>query len=279
MRHPSVLIFDSGVGGLSVAQCIRQRVPSAQLTYLADNACFPYGDQAEATVISRCVALVVEALTRSAADVIVVACNTASTAVLPSLRAAVSVPVVGVVPAIKPASLVSENRRIGLLATPATVTRPYLEHLINEFAGDCRLERVGHPDLVRWIEAWVAGQPLSERLLKDALAPFRRAEVDTVVLGCTHYPLILDRLQAVLPEIRFWVDSGDAIARRTLAVLQEAGLEIEALPASAPPLNAVFFTGEVPTGIAGYLTHIGLAARSVEGGWPGQAHLTTVGSA
>lgn len=268
MRAPEILIFDSGVGGLSVAGCIRRQIPGANLTYLADNACFPYGEQPEELVSARCVSLVEQANFHHPMDVIVIACNTASTVVLPGLRATTEIPVVGVVPAIKPAARLSENGRIGLLATPATVKRAYLEQLVSEFAADCVIERVGDPDLVRWIEAWVGGASLPESQLFSALDPFRTANVDTVVLGCTHYPLILETLKKLLPDVRHWVDSGEAIARRTAQLLVEKGFGGSGPNGSGAALQAIWFTGRVPAGIENYLDQVGLAARQVRGSWP-----------
>ncbi|WP_404368922.1 glutamate racemase [Marinobacter sp.] len=269
MRPPEILVFDSGVGGLSVAQCIAGVIPAARLTYVADNLCFPYGDQPEAVVVSRCVALIRQSLAAKPADVVVIACNTASTVALTFLRQAIDVPVVGVVPAIKPAAALSVNRRIGLLATPATVRRPYLDGLIAEFASDCTLERVGHPDLVHWIEAWVRGESdLPGKALERVLQPFRDAGVDTIVLGCTHYPLILAALQAQLPEVRHWVDSGEAVARRTLHLLQASGFCQGGEKAGAAPVVTALFTGEVPAGIGDYLAGLGLVSERLAGNWP-----------
>ncbi|MGM0570435.1 glutamate racemase [Marinobacter sp.] len=256
-RVPEILVFDSGIGGLSIARCLHRQVPAARLTHVADNAGFPYGNQPEETVIERTVTLVMEQLRERPFDVIVVACNTASTVALPALRAATDVPVVGVVPAIKPASAVSENRRIGLLATPATVRRPYLEDLIGDFAADCRIERVGHPELVTWIEDWARGRPLPEPALSVALQPFRDAGVDTLVLGCTHYPLITEALQRLLPEVRFWVDSGDAIARRTLYLLERAGFDADALQRFQSSGHRCLFSGPVMDDIDRFLDALG----------------------
>ena len=253
MQQPQVLIFDSGVGGLSVAQCVHQRLPACALHYLADNAFFPYGEQPEALLVERCVRLIASYLQRHPIDLVVIACNTASTVVLPPLRAAISQPVVGVVPAIKPAAALSRNRRIGLLATPATVRRPYLEQLIADFASDCEITRVGEPALVRWIEEWVAGKPLPQIELAALLQPFQQAEVDTVVLGCTHYPLITEALQRACPGVSHWVDSGDAIARRTADLLGPA-----ASAPTAPGSVQAQFTGPLPTGLEAFMTGIGL---------------------
>lgn len=271
MKVPTVLVFDSGVGGLSVARCIHHALPSVRLIYLADNACFPYGDQPESVVIERCCGLVGKALEAFPVDVVVVACNTASTVVLPQLRAMTDIPVVGVVPAVKPAAQLSQNRKIGLLATPATVRRPYLQTLVDEFAADCRVSRVGHPGLVRWIEDWVAGQALPMAELDAALEPFRVDEVDTVVLGCTHYPLIVDALKTVLPQVRNWVDSGEAIARRTAFLLHQVGYSLPLGQSDAAVMEAVMFSGEVPPGIESFLARWGLAPVRVLAHWPGAA--------
>lgn len=262
MNRPHVLVFDSGVGGFSVAECIHRRIPAAVLTCLADNAGFPYGNLAEATVVARTLALVAREHGAHPADVIVVACNTASTVVLPALRAEVNVPVVGVVPAVKPAAALSVSRRIGVLATPATVRRPYLDQLIREFARDCQVQRLGHPRLVHWIEDWVRGLPLPRARLSAALQPFRDAGVDTVVLGCTHYPLIRPLLQELLPEVKHWVDSGDAIARRTAALLSTAGFDPDRAPAAGAGSNSVVFSGAIPPGIEGFIAGLGLGRRS-----------------
>lgn len=277
---PRILVFDSGIGGLSVSACIRQRLPYAEQVYVADNAGFPYGDQHESVVVRRCQRLIAEALRIFPCDVIVVACNTASTVALPDLRAMTSIPVVGVVPAVKPAAACSRNRRIGVLATPATIRRPYLEELIREFAADCQVERIGHPQLVRWIEDSVIGHDLPQPLLYEALQPFRAASVDTVVLGCTHYPLIREQLQACLPEVRFWVDSGDAIARRTEWLLGQQGESMAHSQAEPDyPVRAALFSGAAPSGLRHYMEQAGLAPDNIRGHWPGDEGVTTAGSA
>lgn len=270
MATPRILVFDSGVGGLSIAACIHQQLPAVKLLYLADNAGFPYGNQPESVVVERSQALISAAIGEFSFDVIVVACNTASTVVLPHLRAMTSIPVIGVVPAIKPAVAVSVNRRIGVLATPATVRRPYLMDLIGEFADGCTVERLGHPDLVYWIERLVTGVPVPEASLSSALQPFRDADVDTVVLGCTHYPLISELLRAQLPGVKHWVDSGDAIARRTEWLLEQQGHATDSLkhPFDAAAVEAALFSGEAPRGLGEFLSRLGLGGGAdIRGRW------------
>ncbi|BES72459.1 glutamate racemase [Marinobacter nanhaiticus D15-8W] len=265
---PRVLVFDSGVGGLSIAGCLHAAMPGLQLLYVADTAGFPYGDRTEETVISRCAGLVEQAMTEIPVDLVVVACNTASTVVLPTLRQHIQVPVVGVVPAIKPAAKLSINRQIGILATPATVRRPYTDELIRQFAADCVITRVGHPGLVQWAEDKASGIGVPLDALSDATAPLAAAGVDTVVLGCTHYPLILDELKLVLPQVLHWVDSGEAIARRVAFLLGEGGFTVSDLEKRAAdrPVEARF-SGAAPTELADFLSVLGLGTAYVETEW------------
>lgn len=271
---PRVLIFDSGVGGLSVAARVHEAMPHVSIVYLADNAAFPYGDQPESVVIERCCTLIAEALEQYPCDAIVVACNTASTIALPHLRAITEVPVVGVVPPVKPAAAQTLNRRIGLLATPATVRRPYIDQLIGEFAADCQVERVGHPGLVQWAEGLVRGVPVPQAELDRAVVGLRDAGVDTVVLGCTHYPLLLDNLKRSLPGVKSWVDSGEAIARRVAWLLAQVHPSVDMVAeygTSCMPVVAALFSGNPPVGVAGFMIDLGLQPRAVTGNWPGKS--------
>lgn len=269
-----VLVFDSGVGGLSVAACVHQAMPHVSVVYLADNAAFPYGGQPESVVIDRCCTLIARALEQYPCDVIVIACNTASTIVLPHLRAITDVPVVGVVPAVKPAAAQTRNRRIGLLATPATVRRTYIDQLVGDFAADCQVERVGHPGLVQWAEGLVRGVPVPQDELDLAVAGLREARVDTVVLGCTHYPLLLDNLKQSLPDVEFWVDSGEAIARRVGWLLAQTGKPVGADKGNVEPGEPVIealFSGSAPEDIAGFMASLGLQSRGITENWPGSS--------
>lgn len=265
MSSPRVLVFDSGVGGLSIAEAIRARLPEARLLYLGDNACFPYGDQPGERVTRRCVELITAALERYPVDAVVIACNTASTIVLPTLRAVIDVPVVGVVPAIKPAARATRSGRIGLLATPATVSRPYLEQLITDYAADCELTRVGSSELVRMAEAGLGDAPIPSSALEPILEPLIEADVDTVVLGCTHFPLLQPALEQVMgPEV-VWVDSGEAIARRVANLLEGATGESQG---SSEPEHQLLFTGKRPDGIDAWASRNGLGSFQVRDVFP-----------
>ncbi len=219
---PTVLVTDSGVGGLSVVRAIRGALPGVRLIYLADNAGFPYGKLAPNVLTERLVRFATHLVADYACDAMVVACNTASTVVLDALRQALSVPVVGTVPAIKTAGAVSNSRVIGLLATEATVSGPYIQTLIEKFAADCEVVKIGSPDLAQIAEQLARGHRPDHARLRTILAPFfgrHTAPVDTVVLGCTHYPLIVDDLSAVSPEGVRWLDPSAAIADRLKTVL------------------------------------------------------------
>ncbi|TVP58759.1 MAG: glutamate racemase [Halomonadaceae bacterium] len=267
---PRILVFDSGVGGLSIARAIWQQLPRARLLYLADNAHFPYGDQPDQAVISRCLTLVQGLLAQQPADMVVIGCNTASTLVLPALRAAVKLPVVGVVPAIKPAAALSRNHRLGLLATPATVRRPYLDQLIREFSPDCDWVRVGSSALVQLVEDSLESGTVNAATLARITEPLRQGEVDTVVLGCTHFPLIQAALAATMgPEV-VWVDSGEAIARRVVSLMDNPGLGGLSGEARAKMADhQLFFTAAPPKGLGVWLQRHSVGDAGVTGYWGG----------
>ncbi|ETS32166.1 glutamate racemase [Photorhabdus temperata] len=215
--RPTVLVFDSGVGGLSVYQEIRQLLPDLHYIYVFDNEAFPYGEKSEEFIIERVVKIVDAVQQKHSLAIVVIACNTASTVSLPALRERFRFPVVGVVPAIKPAAKLTRNGIVGLLATRATVNRAYTKELIERFAIDCRIESIGSAELVELAEAKLHGGKVSSDALKKILKPWLRMKEppDTVVLGCTHFPLLAEELVQVLPDGTRLIDSGAAIARRT----------------------------------------------------------------
>lgn len=215
-----ILIFDSGVGGLSVAAAIRRQLPTVALAYVCDNAMLPYGTKPDNWLVTRIADVCSAAVAASGASTLVVACNTASTLALRELRAQLTIPVIGTVPAIKPAAAMTRSGVIGLLATSATVHRPYTDALIDDFAAHCRVIRVAADGLVTLAERELAGQPVDLALLAAELTPLRAArDLDTVVLGCTHFPLLTDQLRAWATTPISWVDSGEAIARRVASVV------------------------------------------------------------
>jgi glutamate racemase len=226
--RPTVLVFDSGVGGLSVYDEVRQLLPDLHYLYAFDNAGFPYGEKSETFIVERVVAIV-EAITRRyPLSLVIIACNTASTVSLPALRERFVFPVVGVVPAIKPAARLTRNGVVGLLATRATVRRPYTHELVAQFAGSCNIEMLGSAELVELAEAKLHGAEVALDEVRRIVQPWlRMAEPpDTVVLGCTHFPLLREELQQVLPEGTRLIDSGAAIARRTAWLLEHEAPEV-----------------------------------------------------
>ena len=218
----SILVIDSGVGGLSVCQSILEQQPRLQLIYFADSAFFPYGLLPEEKLQERLKYIVSHMLSIYQPALVVLACNTVSTLVLPELRALFDIPFVGVVPAIKPAAAMSQTKRIGLLATPATVNRPYTDQLINDYASDCEVIKVGSSELVHETEKLLRGQAVSVNVLQAVLKSFKNDQgellVDAIVLGCTHFPLLRNHLAEQLPGPS-WVDSGRAIANRVSHLL------------------------------------------------------------
>ncbi|RLM26654.1 glutamate racemase [Brenneria alni] len=213
----TILVFDSGVGGLSVYDEIRQLLPDLHYIYAFDNEAFPYGEKPQQFIIERVVEIVTAIQQRHQLALVVIACNTASTISLPALRERFNFPVVGVVPAVKPAAKLTRNGVVGLLATRATVQRPYTHELIARFANDCRILSLGSSELVELAEAKLQGETIAIEDLQKILRPWLRLPEppDTVVLGCTHFPLLARELHLALPEGTRLVDSGAAIARRT----------------------------------------------------------------
>lgn len=218
----SILVIDSGIGGLSVCQSILEHTPSTQIIYFADDAYFPYGLLSEDDLVSRLHSVVEGMLENYQPELVVLACNTVSTLVLPALRARYDIPFVGVVPAIKPAAQVTKTKKIGLLATPATVRRPYIDSLVSDFASDCQVVRVGTNDLVLQAERLLAGHQVSSDVLMQSIQPLlvthNNSKVDTVVLGCTHFPFLRNELQELMPDVEL-IDSGQAIARRVVDLM------------------------------------------------------------
>jgi len=223
----TILSADSGVGGLSVVQEIRKLVPGQRHVYLCDNAFYPYGLRADDELLQHFLEVMSAAIDISAPQIVVVACNTISTICLPKLRAITKLPVVGVVPAIKPAATLSKKHVIGILATPATIDRPYTDKLINEFAANCRVLKVGSAELVDMAEAKLRGIAPDSARISRILEPFfdrpTAEQPDVIVLACTHFPLLSEELAATGPKETQWIDSGGAIARRVQELLSDVG--------------------------------------------------------
>jgi glutamate racemase len=213
-----VLFFDSGVGGLSILAPARALLPAMPVVYAADNAGFPYGIKTEAEIAARVPALLGRLVERYHPRMVVIACNTASTIALPVVRAALDVPVVGTVPAIKPAAIASRSRVIGVLGTEATVRQPYVDQLAAEHGADCLVLRHGSAELVAYAEARLRGEPEDPAIPAGALHGLLDQpggeRMDMVVLACTHFPLVQDELTAAAPRPLQFLDGAKGIARR-----------------------------------------------------------------
>ncbi|TMI98743.1 MAG: glutamate racemase [Alphaproteobacteria bacterium] len=265
MRSPAILVFDSGVGGLTVFREIARARPDARLTYVADDALFPYGQVLEDALIARVVALIGALIAAHAPDLVVIACNTASVQVLPALRERYALPFVGTVPAIKPACAASQSKRVSVLGTEATVAREYTHALIRNFGQGCDLTLVGSARLAALAEAALAGDAVDDEELAREIAPCfvedGSERTDTVVLACTHYPLLLDRFERLAPWPVRWIDPAPAIARR---VVELAG------PATGAPApakaRAIFTSGRKPSAdLTAALANFGLDSSEFAG--------------
>jgi glutamate racemase len=242
----TILIFDSGLGGLTVYREVAAALPGAHFVYVADDAGFPYGNQPKEALIARITSAIGAAIAEHAPDLVVVACNTASTIALAELRARFSVPFVGTVPAIKPASAQSKSKRIAVLGTLATVSLEYTHTLIREYAAGCDVVLVGSSHLASFAEAELAGQPLADAAIAGEIAGcFVDADgrrTDTVVLACTHYPLLTERFRAIAPWSVDWLDPAPAIARRVADLMRE-----HPPTGPTPPPRIVFTSGRSPS--------------------------------
>jgi len=244
MQNPTFLIIDSGVGGLSIWQEIQQRIPHSHACYVADNGAYPYGSQEESALIDRLLGLLPPLEQRYQPDIIVIACNTASTVVLDHLRAATPTPIIGVVPAIKPAAELSRTKQVALLATPGTIKRQYIDQLIHDFGNGCRFSRIGSHDLVHEAERKLRDLPVNQDIIQQVLAPLNlaAADIDVLILGCTHFPFLKQEIRQFVPEGTQIIDSGPAIARRAQQLLAHI-----ARPANAtqrPAGNTFVFTAD-----------------------------------
>ncbi|WFU75927.1 MULTISPECIES: glutamate racemase [unclassified Bradyrhizobium] len=262
-NSPTILVFDSGLGGLTVLREVVAARPDAHYVYVADDAFFPYGHHSEDEIIARVVPLMGELIGTHDPDLAVIACNTMSVSVMGHLRAAYRVPFVGTVPAIKPACAQSKTRRVSVLGTKATVKREYTQALIRDHGQGCEVTLVGSPELASLAEAALSGNTVGDGDIFAELKPCFvgkpedvTGRTDTIVLACTHYPLLLDRLIKLAPWPVNWIDPAPAIARRVsdllgprVSDLVESGAEIVFTSKRAHSLGPAlrpFFGGRVP---------------------------------
>lgn len=226
-----LLFFDSGIGGLSVLAAVKAALPQAPIVYAADYAGLPYGTKTEAEIASRVPALLGRLVERYRPRLVTIACNTACTIALGHVRAALDVPVVGTVPAIKPAAEATRTGVIGLLGTAATIRQAYVDRLQSNHAAGMTLLRHAAPDLVHAAEAKLRGELVDPKIYADAIHGLTNHpdgdRLDVVALGCTHFPLVQDELVAACPDMRF-VDGAAGIARRIVHLTQGQSWPLEA---------------------------------------------------
>jgi glutamate racemase len=273
---PTILVFDSGLGGLTVFREVVKARPDARYVYVADDAFFPYGRHAAAALIARLVPLMGKLIAEHRPDLVVIACNTASTLVLTHLRAAYSVPFVGTVPAIKPACASSKSRLVSVLGTEATVAREYTRKLIRDFGQGCEIALIGSARLASLAEAALRAEPVDAAAILAEIAPCFIARdgrrTDTIALACTHYPLLLDRFERLAPWPVAWIDPAPAIARRVVQLLGPVDAANSAVRSAR---DRLVFTSERPPSqaLAKAFERFGLRADGAAVGEPDQAAL------
>lgn len=240
---PTILLYDSGMGGLTIYDEIRKVLPNAHYLYCFDNAYFPYSEKSELVLIERSIKIVQKIAEKQPLDIVIVACNTASTVVLPTLRDIFDFSIVGTVPAIKPAAIISETKTIGLLATKGTVVRPYIKELIEKYAKNCTVEMIGSTDLVEIVEEKQrTGIVDMARLQQVVNVWLGHRTLDTVILGCTHFPLVKEELEQLLPSVKYFVDPGIGIAKRVMSLLDKCNIDGELIDNQE---NQAFCTAEL----------------------------------
>lgn len=251
---PRIALLDSGIGGLSVLQSIKQQIPSASIVYFADHAYSPYGDKDTLWLNHHIIQLVSALNQQHTFDAIIIACNTASTVCLEQLRQCINTPIIGVVPAVKTAANLSHNQSIGILATPTTINGAYLQSLIQDFAKQCQVTKVASTELVKLAEQKLNKQPIDDQTIAHIIDPFIKSNCDYVVLGCTHFPHLNQELTAIAKHIN-WIDSANAIARRCLSLLAPINLVQE----NETPLPDMCFysSANIETGLQQTLTEFG----------------------
>ena len=272
-----VLAFDSGIGGLGIVRALRAQAPATRVDYLADTAVFPYGEQEDRFLISRIVTLIGEAIARHHPQVVIVACNTASTLALSALRAAYpTTPFVGCVPPIRWAARQTRTGVIGLLATRATIRRPYLTELHAQYAPGCTLLTHAAPLRAGYAEQLFRGEAVPDLLIEQEIRGLfdkpASTQLDAIGLGCTHYTFVLDRLRALTPPDIAWLDPADAVARHACTMLQTlpASAQVQAAPDHA------WFTAlpENPAALTAQLPPFGYDKIAI---WPAPASLDALG--
>ena len=261
----TILVFDSGIGGLSVLREARMLMHDHQFVYIGDDAGFPYGDWDGLALTERMVGLFETLIADYQPQLAIVACNTASTLIMPALRSRFELPFVGIVPAIKPAAERTASGMITVLATPGTIQRPYTQELVKQFASHRHVTLVGATRLARLAEEHMQGQQIDTELLRAEIAPcFVEREgkrTDIITLGCTHYPFLVNEMRKLAPWPVDWLDPAEAVARQARAVLAQTAAECSSVGGETVPRQhdiALMTSGSPPSPIVRLLEGLGL---------------------
>jgi glutamate racemase len=246
----TIMVFDSGLGGLSILREVRAVLPSSDIVYLADDAAFPYGGWDQEKLIVQILDVVSNAIENVKPELVILACNTASTLALDELRSRFDIPFVGTVPAIKPAAEQTSSRLISVLATQGTVKRQYTRSLIAEFADKVHVRLVGSESLAKIAEAYLTGGEVDLDLVHRQILPCfveqNGARTDIIVLACTHYPFLINQFRKVAPWPVDWLDPAEPIARQAKRLLSKGNPD-EMSPASVTQIDIAQFTSGKPS--------------------------------
>lgn len=223
--HPvKIAFFDSGIGGLSIFLSVQKILPHAHYLYCADYAGYPYGTKENHHVRQMVSDLVEKFCMQHQPDLVVIACNTASTLALDAIRERVAIPVVGVVPGVKPSAKISQTKEIILIATHGTVHSKYISSLIETYALDCKIHKLGSAILVDEAERKIRNLPINKLAIKKELEIFHTySNADTAILACTHFPFLQEDMQDVISRHINWIEPGPAIGARVIFLLKQAG--------------------------------------------------------
>ncbi len=262
MSQQPILVFDSGIGGLTVLREARVLMPERRFIYVADDAGFPYGNWGEAELTQRILSLFAELIARYRPALCVIACNTAATLVLEPLRSAFAdTPFVGTVPAIKPAAERTRSGLVSVLATPGTVRRAYTRDLIESFASRCHVRLVGSENLAGMAERYIRGEKISRDAIQAEIMPCfvekLGRKTDIVVLACTHYPFLANLFRSLAPWPVDWLDPAEAIARRALSLVTTGPL------VSHAPDLAIFTSNDPDFAIKRLMSGFGLTPEQM----------------
>ncbi len=266
MADQPVLMFDSGIGGLTVLREARVLIPDRRFVYVADDAGFPYGAWEEPALRERILTLFADLLERYDPEISVIACNTASTLVIEALRERFpGHPFVGTVPAIKPAAERTRSGLVSVLATPGTVKRQYTRDLITQWASRCHVRLVGSDKLAALAEIYMRDGFVDEEAVRAEIAPCfieqDGARTDIVVLACTHYPFLANRMRKTAPWPVDWLDPAEAIARRALSLLAAQRAPVLSAVSAERADIAVFTSGKPEFATSRLMQGFGLTVR------------------